>query len=315
MKYFFRIAIPVLFFAFVFSVIQPSDIITVFNKADWVWFGFGCGSVVLGNYLSSLRTRGLLLKQSQPFLTLWHIHALRALVTGVLPFSTGELSYVYYLKKYCITPAAEGLAILISVRFLEVFMFLGLLFLLAVFGVFSDASTMNRIALCIISINLGIVCFFVWKTSYVIKALTVVTNIFSNRFVSKEFSKNMLQKADDFSGAVKNIFTSDKKQSLMFLTFSIVILRNVFVLSMVRTMGVTLSVWFIVYLFIFLFVTRFIQGFGSFGNQEAGIAGALILLGYTRSDALAIAIGTHLLQWIPVLILGVISYIGLQRSK
>ena len=194
-------------------------------------------------------------------------------------------------------------------------MFLFLLFLLAVFGIFMDPSALNRIALGIIVINLVIVYFVVWKTAYIMTALTFVINVFSRRFISKEFSKNVLQKAENFSQAVKKVFTSDQKQTLMLLTFTIVILRNIFVLSMIRSMGVTISVWFIVYLFLFLFVTRFVQGFGSFGNQEAGISGALILMGYAKADALAIAIGTHLLQWIPILILGVVSYIGIQRSK
>ena len=315
MKYLFRISIPVIFFAFVFSVIQPSDITRVLYMADGVWFGVGCGSVVLGNYLCSLRTRGLLFGNSQPLLILWHIHALRALVTGALPFSTGELSYVYYLKKYCFTPAAQGLAILVSVRFIEFSMFLCLLFLLAIFGIFMDGSALNWIALGLIGVNLGIVYFVVFKTSYLMKLLSFATGVFSDRFVSREVSIMIMDKTESFAEAVKKLFTSEHKQTLLLLTFSIVILRNVFVLSMIRSMGVTISVWFIVYLFIFLFVTRFVQGFGSFGNQEAGISGALLLMGYAKTDALAIAIGTHLLQWIPILILGVVSYIGIQRSK
>ncbi len=315
MKYIFRIGIPIVFFVFVFSVIQPSDIADVFYKADWVWFVLGCFSVALGNYLSSLRTRVLLFENSQPLLILWHIHALRAMITGALPFSSGELSYVYYLKKYCITPAAEGLAILVSVRFLEFVMFLCLLFLLAVIGMFMDASPMNQAALGIIIINLGIVYFALCKTSFLMKTLTFCMGVLSKVINNKEFSNRIFQKTEHFSQAVKGLFSSDKRPGLLILTFCIVILRNVFVLSMIRAMGVSISVWFIVYLFIFLFVTRFFQGFGSFGNQEVGISGALLLLGYTRTDALSIAIGTHLLQWIPVLFLGVFSYIGIQSSK
>jgi len=307
--------IPVLFFSFVFSVIRPADIAQVFYKADWAWFCVGCGCVALGNYLCSLRTRRLLFETSQPLLILWHIHALRALITGALPFGTGELSYVYYLKKYCVTPATKGFAVLVSVRFLEFFIFLCLLFSLAIYGVFIEPSALNRVALAIIGINLGIILIVAYNPRYMMKILTIAMDVLSGRFGFEELSTKILEKGEGFSSAVKNVFSSDKKISLMILTAFIVILKNAFVLSMIRAMGVPISVWLIVYLFLFLFVTRFVQGFGSFGNQEAGIAGALILLGNARADALAIAVGTHLLQWVPVLILGVVSYIGIHSSK
>ena len=309
-----RLLIPIGFFLFVFLVIHPSDIVNVFYAADWGWFGVGCACMGLCNYLCSLRTRGLLFENSQPLIIFWHIHALRALITGALPFSTGELSYVYYLKKYCITPLTEGLAILVSVRFLEFAIFLCLLFLLALCGVMMDASSLNQIALGIITLNLGLVYLAVWHTETLMRPLTILMNVFSGISGKKEFLKKVSQKAEHFSRAVKEIFRSENKHKLFGLTFSIVVLRNVFVLSMIRAMGVHISVGFIVFLFIFLFVTRFIQGFGSFGNQVVGISGALILMGVQKEDALAIAIGAHLLQWAPVLILGVVSYFGIRRS-
>ncbi len=314
-KYLMRIGIPLVFFGFAFSIIQPEDIVRVFGQTDWTWFCIGCGCVVLGNGLCSLRTRNLLFETSQPLLILWHIHALRALITGALPFSTGELSYVYYLKKYCVTPAAKGFAVLVSVRFLEFSMFLCLLFLLAVVGLSMDASPLNQAAIGIIGINLGLVLVVVVKPALVMTPVTFVLEKFSGRFVQREVVKKIQKKGEDFSKAVKNVFSTDKKTGLMVLTFCIVILRNAFVLSMLRAMGVPISIWFIVYLFVFLFVTRFVQGFGSFGNQEAGISGALMVMGTARADALALAVGTHLLQWIPVLILGGVSYIGIQWSK
>ncbi|MCP4021135.1 MAG: flippase-like domain-containing protein [Desulfobacteraceae bacterium] len=315
MKTFLRLLIPIVFFGFVFSIIKPSDIAAVFAAAEWEWFGIGCLCMVIGNYLCSLRTRGLLFNSSQSLWVLWHIHALRALIAGALPFSTGELSYVYYLKKYCVTPTAQGLAFLVSIRFLEFTMFLCLLFLLAVSGIFMDASALNLTALLIIAAMMAIVCLAVWKTDTLLNTFTKISDILLGKFSGKQISEKIALKIEQFSKSVKEVFTADRRNNLMSLTFGIVLVRNIFVISMIRAMGVQISVWFIVFLFLFLFVTRFVQGFGSFGNQEAGISGALIVVGYTKEEALAIAIGTHLLQWVPILILGAISYIGIQRSK
>lgn len=315
LNYAFRLLIPVCFFAVAFWVIPPSDILDVLRSADWGWFGIGCASVILGNYLCSLRTRNLLFENSQPLGILWHIHVLRAFITGALPFSTGELSYVYYLKKYCLTPAAEGMAILVSVRFLEYVFFLGLLFCLAVLGIFSARSPLHLAALGIICANVGLVCLVVWKTQTVLDWLNGCIRSVFGRFRGREIADKLTRKIAQFTASGRRIFSAGNRKELTGLTLGIVLLRNVFVLSMIRAMGVPISVWLVVFLFVFLFVTRFIQGFGSFGNQETGITGALLVVGYPKEQALAIAVGTHLLQWIPVLALGVVSYVLIPKAK
>jgi uncharacterized membrane protein YbhN (UPF0104 family) len=313
--FFFRLLVPLVFFGVVFQVISLSDIARVLKNADSMWFAAGCASVLVTNWLCSQRTRTLLYENAPPLLTLWHIHALRALITGALPFSAGELSYVYYLRKYCVTPAARGLALLVSIRFLEFAMFLCLLFILASAAIFLDPSMLNWIAFSIIGCGMAMVFFALWQTSFLLNTMSRFLDFVSKPFVSKDVADIFLQRVECFSQSVRQVFVSEKKTQIALQTLCIVILRNAFVLSMVAAMGVAISAGFVVFLFILLFVTRFIQGFGSFGNQEIGIAGALMLLGYPRENALVIAVGTHLLQWIPVLILGGISYFGIQRSK
>ncbi len=315
LKIIFRGGIPLVFFMFVFTIINPKDIVTAVKQADGLWIGIGCSSVLMTNYLSSLRTGELLFENSQPLIKLWHIHGLRAMITGALPFSTGELSFVYYLKKFCVTPVTEGLAILIYVRFLEFFMFLCLLFMLVVVGVIIEPSPLNWIAFGIITLNLAAILLIIFRTRDVARLVTFFSDTFLDRFMGKETKNLINEKIQGFSHAIKRVISSDKRGKPVCLTFAIVLLRNVFVLSMIKAMGVSIGVWFIVYLFIFLFLTRFIQGFGSFGNQEVGITGALMLMGYARDKALAIAIGTHLLQWFPVLILGCFAYVALHISE
>lgn len=310
----FRIMIPVVFFGFVFRIIPPSDIKAAFLRTDWCWFGVGCVCVLVTNYLSSIRTRHLLFERSQSLVTLWHIHALRSFVAGALPFSTGELSYVYYLKKYCVAPAAKSMAILVSVRFIEYTLFIGILFILATSGIFKTASPVNLAALGVISLNLLLICLTVWKSSLIISVLEKVLNRLFGRFSGKAIFQEVAGKVDQFYQAAQQVFKIENRQWLIGITLIIVLIRNFFTLSMLRAMGVGINIWMIVFLFIFLFATRFFQGFGSFGSQETGIAGALMIMDYNKEEALAIAIGTHILQWIPVLVLGSVSYLGLRKS-
>ncbi len=73
-----------------------------------------------------------------------------------------------------------------------------------------------------------------------------------------------------------------------------------------------MSLWLVVLLFAFLYAAKFVQGFGSSGSQEAGISAALILSGGKQLEALPVAIGTHLLQWAPILFFGCLAYVYLR---
>jgi uncharacterized membrane protein YbhN (UPF0104 family) len=311
----FRLLVPLVFFGLAFQVISPADVAEVMTGADIRWFVAGCACVLAANGLCSIRTRTLLPEDPPGLILLWHIHALRALITGLVPFSAGELSYVYYLRKYCVTPAAKGMGLLVSIRFLEFALFLGLLFLVASAGLFIDPSKLNQAGFAITGMGVAGVTVLVWKPSFFLSRVTGAAGFLSGKLVKKAGSDPVMKRIDLFSQSVKQVFVSRKRWRIGMLTLGIVILRNAFVLSMLAAMGITLSGTLIIFLFIFLFVTRFVQGVGSFGNQEAGISGALMLLGYPGENALAVAVGTHLLQWIPVLVLGGISYFGIRGSK
>ena len=312
---FFRLLVPLVFFGLAFQVISPIDVVRVMTGADIRWFAAGCICVLAANWLSSIRTRTLLPENAPGLALLWHIHALRALITGLLPFSAGELSYVYYLRKYCVTPAAKGMGLLVSIRFLEFSLFLCLLFLFASTGLVIDPSKLNQAGFVITGTGIAGVVVLVWKPAFFLKRMTGAAGFVSRKLVKTTAADHFMERVDQFSVSVKQVFASRKRGWIGLQTLGVVVLRNGFVLSMLAAMGVTLSGTLIVFLFIFLFVTRFFQGFGSFGNQEAGISGALMLLGYPGEKALAIAVGTHLLQWFPVLILGGISYFGIHGSK
>ena len=308
-----RLAIPILFFGFVFSIIHPSKVAGLLANADLTWFIMGFVSAALVNYLSALRTRWLLFHPGHPMLILWHIHALRAFITGLLPFNTGELSYVYYLKKYCVTPAAKGLAVLVSVRCLELVFFLAVQFILAGFGLLLNASVLNLTAVFITGAALFTALLAIWKKEILIRLPGFFSKRFSGcfGFGADKFSRMV----DEFSQGIALVFEYRQKIRLAGLTLAIVLLKNLFMVAMVCAMGAEISLWLVVYLILFIFAAQFVQGFGSFGNQEAGISGALIAVGYEPEQALAMALGAHLLQWIPVLGMGMVSYAGLRYAK
>jgi len=311
---FFRVIIPVIFFSYAFSVIQYRDIVTAFRGAEWGWFTSGCFCVIILNYLCSSRTKKLLQRQEYSIHKLWTIHALSALIAGVLPFRTGELSFVYYLNKSCSVPVDEGAALLLSVRLIEFLFFVSLLFTLALIGCILDPNVLSITMLTVIAINLLISISAVWNADLLVRMGSSIVSRFLNIILSK--SSNIMdrlsQKLYSFFSHTRSTVKYNLSGNIISLTMAIVILRQLFILCMLKSMGVTITIKLVVLLFVFLFAVKFIQSIGSFGSQEAGIAGPLILIGMTQEEALPIAIGTHLLQWFPIILFGTIGYVTLK---
>lgn len=312
LKYLFRILIPVVFFFYAFRVINPEDVIFAFRKAECIWFSIGSACILILNYLCALRTKALLNEKKHLLSRLYAIHTLSSMIAGMLPFRTGELSFVYYLRKYSNVPANEGMAILVSVRVVEYFIFLSFLTILSAFGVFIEPSSLAFGVFSLILINLILILLIVWNANLFFRPLKSITHILLGFLFSEPYTNAIFEKIEGFAHEVRKAFSENVSPTLLIITFWIVLLRQAFILVMLRSMGVQISLWLVILLFAFLYAAKFIQGFGSFGTQEAGISAALVLTGQSQLEALPVAIGTHLLQWAPVLLFGCISYLALR---
>ena len=309
---FIRVCIPVLFFYYAFQVIKPEDVFFAFQKANWLWFSAGSACILVLNCLCATRTRLLLNDKESSVFKLCAVHTLSSLIAGVLPFRTGELSFVYYLRKYCSASATEGMAILVSVRVIEYLVFLLFILILSVFGIYLETSKLSICIFSIIGANLLLVILIIWNAPFFSRLLKSVLKNGLGFLFKRANTDSIFTKIEGFSYNIKKTFSEGVSKKILFLTAWIVILRQVFILAMLLSMGIRISLWLVVLLFAFLYAAKFIQGFGSFGTQEAGISAALILIGYTQAEALPIAIGTHLLQWAPILFLGSLSYLVLR---
>ena len=304
-----RIIIPVLFFLYVFHVINIDDVFIALKKIEWQWFFFGFVCIFLSNILCAVRTRKLMLSDAHSLVKLWSIHSLSAVIAGLLPFRTGEVSFVYFLRKYCVVTGSQALAILVSVRYLEYIFFLIFIFFLATIGIFISPSKLYIAVFAVICLNLGFVLVITWKAGWVYEVLKGITETLLKFLIGKTKSASFLSRMEHFTQNIQSALAINISKRMLLVTILIMLLRQAFALFMLRGMGVVISLWLVILLFAFLYAVKFIQGFGSFGSQESGIAAALILVGYKQSESLLIAIGTHLLQWAPVLLFGFIGYI------
>jgi hypothetical protein len=183
---------------------------------------------------------------------------------------------------------------------------------LSAFGVFIEPSGLSLGVFSLIGINLIVILFVIWNANIFYRPLKFIIQIVLGFLFSKPHTNAISEKIEGFSNDIRKAFSENVSITLLIITFWIVLLRQVFVLVMLRSMGVEIGLWLVILLFAFLYAAKFIQGFGSFGTQEAGISAALVLTGQTQLEALPVAIGTHLFQWAPILFFGCIAYLALK---
>jgi uncharacterized membrane protein YbhN (UPF0104 family) len=80
------------------------------------------GCYLLLNFFRLIRFRTLLKRPDIPFETLYPIVLYHNFLVRMLPFKTGELSYVVLLRQHLNQPLREGVSSLISARLFELFM-------------------------------------------------------------------------------------------------------------------------------------------------------------------------------------------------
>jgi len=204
------------------------------------------------------------------------------------------------------------MAVWMSFRFIEYVIGLAILFCLSVATLLGGPSPFFWTLTILVGGNLLMVLLVMWKIDLFYIMLGRAARFLKDRMRLSWAGDVFTSWVDAFLERISKAFSENVSARLLLLSSAIVILRYLFVLAMVRSMGVSLSVGLAASLFVFLYAAKFVQSLGSFGSQEAGITAALMLAGMSQAEALPIAIGTHLLQWAPILGFGMVGYMGLK---
>jgi uncharacterized protein (TIRG00374 family) len=310
-----RVGVPVVFFAYAFSVINLADLLLVLRNARWHRVLLGSLCIFTIHLLSAVRTRQLIVGGSRGVATLWAVHAISAVLSGLLPFRSGEFSLVYYLGRYAGAPLSQAVAILASIRGVEYAIFLAAVFVLSGLDVCLAPSALGWSVTAVIGVNLLVIGGVAVNAKLVFQPLKRLLSVLSQRFIDRQRAAAIIHRLDRFSLTLKAVFCDVTSKKLLPISLAVVMIRFAFVLFMLSAMGQPIGLKLVVLLFAFLYAAKFIQGIGSFGSQEAGMSAALVLTGVSAHDALAVAIGTHLLQWTPILGFGAGGYLLLVNKE
>ena len=303
---FFTIALPI----FLLSYINIDDVVNIITNIKPIYLLVGLILYACSYYLRSLRF-WILLKGEVSLSDLLKIVCVHNMMNNLLPARTGELSYIYLLKKIHKRNIGEGIATLVVARVFD--------FLLIV-GIFLSASILLQFY--IIKNGMFYVIFAVIILLICVSLLICLMK--ADKIKTTELFEKMLDDDNLNETTLNNRILSKIKEIIN----SFALIGDAGLLIYFKIFITTLSLWGSLYLFYFclaigmnleihfipaVFASSFavfstilpIQGIGGFGTVEGGWAIGFILIGLPETVAVASGFGFHIIVLVYTIIFGI----------
>ena len=301
------VVITAVLLAILLSQIQIADIIVTLASIDPLYLVAGFILYTCSYFFRALRFHILLNKEVR-LRDLFNIVCVHNMVNNILPARTGELSYIYLLKKLHNKKTGEGIATLFVARVFD-FISISLLFLVSAF-MMHELPKMIIKSVWVIALFLGLIAIFLIALLFFGKSFLNLVKIFFERFNwdKKHFADYLLRKGEETVESFEKIKISGKIIiiALILNSFGIWLLLYSLNYILVRAMDINLSYFEVVFASTFAVFTTIlpIQGIGGFGTLESGWTVGFIAVGVTKEVAISSGFGFHIILWLYFVILG-----------
>lgn|GEM_PF-1077059 len=291
-RWFYACLFTALFVALIFFFFIEKDYSYVFGFQD---LALGGGFVFLSYFFRSLRF-SMFLKKSDARVGVSSIVMVHGALNYFLPVKSGELSFVYFAKRYYGAPASSSLSILLVFRFFDlIFVVLSFFLLAFVFGFelywFNFEGRGVFFALAFFAVSVLLVLLAARRVDFVRAVCVDVRSL---------------------------VFSLNMRKNLAFLTATFCIWVNSWAAFYFFALGAdyTMSVQEVVSVSLLLIPLAFVpvQGFANVGTYET--AWVLVLSSALGTpSALEIAVSTHIQFTICMFAVGCLGFFCLMLDK
>ncbi len=273
----------------------------IFSTLHWLWICIGF-LVYLANYLlRTYRFKILLQLETFSFSQLMGATCLYGMYLYILPAKSGEISYPVILKRSFNVSISESTATLVTARFFD-FATISL-FIPVVLFVYRNKLPawflFSGLFFCGLVILLGVIAILLIrrKNPITIAILKNNKNRWFNKFVNY------------FANFLYHLRTIDQRRQywrLWLITIGIWLFVYTNFYLIVLGLGYHFSYFQMIVVSILMVPLTLlpIQGFANVGTHEIGWVAAFSILGHNSSEALVIAVGSHMIMLLFVLMLG-----------
>jgi len=287
--------------------ININDLVRVIKKIDFTWLVLAFLSYILLYIFRALRFK-LLLDNKIKSWRIFDIVCLHNLLINILPLRSGELSYLYLIKKTGQIKTGQNISSLIVARFFD---FLAIIILIFISLCFVCQSISQRILINILLVGLFIFLFLIILSFLVLFKTAMIKKpadyLIERTFLKKlKIMKFIRQKTDEVLEAIQAL-KSKKIFSFLFLgSLSIWLLFYLVDFLLLKGLGLNMGFWSVVFAtsFVILMAISPIQGIAGFGTAETGWVIGLVILGFPKETAIVSGFALHLLGLFLAIIMG-----------
>ena len=309
------VVISVALVAILLSQIQIGDIITTLADIDPVYLIVGFVLYVCSYIFRALRFYILLNKEIR-LRDLFNIVCVHNMANNILPARTGELSYIYLIKKLHNQKTGVGIATLFVARVFDFISICGLFIISAIMVTDLPERVSNMIGLITAFMILIVILLFLliyFKERFLLSAKRVVKAIGIKRF---KFVGSILNKGEE---TIESFDTVKSKRIVAYvglvsvITWISVCTTNYF---LIKSVGIDLSFWEMVIASSFMLLTSVlpIKGICGFGTSEALFTAVMAAFGVSVSLAIIAGFGLHIVLISYYLILGTLGLVKLKMN-
>ncbi len=285
------------------------------NANPWLLL-LACCIYFFSNLFKSLRFAVMLKAVNISQADLYAITSYHNFFNQIFPARTGELTFVYYLKKMAGADISKGLHILLVTRIFD-FIVVAAFFVCSLVVYYGRRTSMALLAMGIIFFILSVAVLFNLK--WIVMFFNGIFNFFTAKTgldrigLVEKIKRKMEPVVEEFAGF-------DTKRFVPELAFT------------------SMLIWGALYAFSFVTIHAFgvdinflqsvagstggvltnvlpINSFGSFGTMEAGWAGGFVLVGMSAQDAITTGFGNHIVNFVAAAVIAAGCYIMLKIRK
>lgn len=310
------VVITIALVAILLSQIQIADIITTLAGINPLYLIAGFVLYVCSYFFRALRFH-ILLNREVGLRDLFNIICVHNMVNNILPARTGELSYIYLLKKLHNKKAGEGIATLFVARVFD-FIAISLLFFISALMI-QDLPAIIMKAIWAIAFFMILVIIFLITLLYFGESFLNLVRRFFKKFNldKKNFAGYLLRKGEETAESFGKI--KSKKVIFGSFLFSVLVWAFIYLFEyfILREMGITLTIWAVVVIGTFLLLMTIlpIPSVCGFGTGEGAWTIAAMSFGISKEMSIISGFGLHILLIAYFLILGCYGLLVMKFNK
>lgn len=275
-----------------------------FMDVHWGWLALAFLAYFVNISLRALRFKNLLYSRSVRWIELIPVSAFHNMFMYLLPAKTGDVTYIILARGRLNIPFYEGTATLVASRFYD---FSVIALILAFILPFSrngipDWIFQAAVVFCMVALigATGTLLFLKFSKSGQ-----------QSRVGKNPFYLRVQNAWEKFIAGLREIQANGANLRVALITLGIWLCLYADYYFIARSLGTPITFFHISMISIVMVPLTLLplQGFANIGTHEIGWASVLVAFGYSYDTALAIAVGSHFVLLVSVLLVGGLSFL------